>query len=109
MLKLAIRQSEADQIRHRLIPADAIQGMATRVEDLRDEVAEILQEEKEEKAIRQAEMEVKKGSNMVEHEEEIFGRPRREWFQSEKDKQAAKSEYGSAIAIYYSGMFTLTL
>ena len=37
-------------------------------------------------------MELKKGENMVEHEEEIFARPARTWFQSEKEKLAAKRE-----------------
>lgn len=40
--------------------------------------------------MRQAEMEIKKGQNMVEHEAEIFARPARTWFQSEKEKSAAK-------------------
>ena len=48
------------------------------------------QEEKEEKALRQAEMELKKGENIMEHEKEIFSRPARTWFQTEKEKQNAK-------------------
>lgn len=42
-------------------------------------------------------MELKKGQNMVEHEEEIYGRPARTWFQSEKEKQAAKCESRHAV------------
>jgi ATP-dependent RNA helicase DDX27 len=42
--------------------------------------------------MKQAEMELKKGQNMVEHEAEIFARPARTWFQSEKEKTAAKGE-----------------
>lgn len=38
---------------------------------------------------RQAEMELKKGQNMIEHEAEIFSRPARTWFQSEKEKAKA--------------------
>jgi ATP-dependent RNA helicase DDX27 len=37
-------------------------------------------------------MEIKKGQNLVEHEAEIFARPARTWFQTEKEKLAAKSE-----------------
>ena len=36
--------------------------------------------------LRQAEMELTKGQNMLEHEKEIFARPARTWFQSGKDK-----------------------
>ena len=97
MLKMALKQTASGSdtsgtVRHRVIPADAISGMSTKLEDLKEDVSEILKEEKEEKAMRQAEMEMKKGSNMIEHEAEIFGRPKREWFQSEKQKLAAKSE-----------------
>ena len=42
----------------------------------------------------QAEMEIKKGENLIEHEEEIFSRPARTWFQNEKDKQNAKGTWG---------------
>lgn len=40
--------------------------------------------------IRQAEMELKKSQNMLEHQEEIFSRPARTWFQSAKEKQKAE-------------------
>lgn len=35
-------------------------------------------------------MELKKGENLIEHETEIFSRPARTWFQSEKEKSKAK-------------------
>jgi ATP-dependent RNA helicase DDX27 len=35
-------------------------------------------------------MEVRKGQNMIEHEAEIFSRPARTWFQSEKEKKKAQ-------------------
>lgn len=39
--------------------------------------------------MRKAEMELKKGQNMIEHEAEIFSRPARTWFQTSKEKQKA--------------------
>jgi len=39
----------------------------------------------------QAEMQVRKGENMIVHEDEIMSRPRRTWFESEKEKKLAKS------------------
>ncbi|BEJ17488.1 hypothetical protein CspHIS471_0608890 [Cutaneotrichosporon sp. HIS471] len=96
MLKAVIKQSREDQIRHRIIPGDAIAEQAARLDELRDDVTEVLKEEKEEKVMRQADMELRKGQNMVEHEKEIFSRPARTWFQSEKDKAVAK-EAGKAV------------
>ena len=78
-------------MRHRTLPPEQIAQWTTKLEQLKDEVAAILKEEKEEKAIRQAQMELKKGENMIEHEQEIFSRPARTWFQSEKGNLNAKN------------------
>ncbi|OWT39992.1 ATP-dependent RNA helicase DRS1 [Cryptococcus neoformans Bt1] len=91
MLKAAIKQAEADQVRHRIIPSEAVTAVKEKLEGFKDDIQEILKEEKEEKLLRQADMEIKKGQNMVEHEAEIFSRPARTWFQSGKEKQASKS------------------
>ncbi|WVO19122.1 ATP-dependent RNA helicase DRS1 [Cryptococcus decagattii] len=91
MLKAAIKQAEADQVRHRIIPNEAVTAMKEKLEGFKDDIQEILKEEKEEKLLRQADMEIKKGQNMVEHETEIFSRPARTWFQSGKEKQASKN------------------
>ncbi|KAG2366552.1 P-loop containing nucleoside triphosphate hydrolase protein [Suillus spraguei] len=108
MLKAAIKHSAGeDNVRHRLVPADIFPKWVKRVEALRDEVATILQEEKEEKQIRQAEMELKKGQNMIEHQDEIFSRPARTWFQSEKEKAKAvatsKQQHESGTALTPKG------
>ena len=55
-----------------------------------------MQEEREEKALRKAEMEATKATNMLAHEAEILARPKREWFLTPRQKadvaKAAKSE-----------------
>ncbi|THV04926.1 DEAD-domain-containing protein [Dendrothele bispora CBS 962.96] len=91
MLKAAIKHaSSEDQVRHRIIPSEAVSKWVEKLEELKPEIAAVLQEEKEEKQIRQAEMELKKGQNIIEHHDEIYSRPARTWFQSEKEKQGAK-------------------
>ena len=92
MLKAAIKHaSDVDKVWHRTLPPEQVARSATKLDKLNGEVAAILEEEKEEKAIRQAQMELKKGENMIEHEQEIFSRPARTWFQSEKGKLNAKN------------------
>ena len=54
------------------------------------EVEEILKDEKEEKQLGQAEMHLRKGENIIDHHAEILARPKRTWFESEKEKQIAK-------------------
>ncbi|KIJ21730.1 hypothetical protein PAXINDRAFT_173799 [Paxillus involutus ATCC 200175] len=90
MLKAAIKHSVGeDNVRHRVIPADVLARWAKKVEEVKADIVVILQEEKEEKQIRRAEMEVNKGQNMIEHKAEIFSRPARTWFQTEKEKTKA--------------------
>jgi ATP-dependent RNA helicase DDX27 len=60
---------------------------------MKDEVEAVYQEEKEEKAIRQAEMELKKRQNKIEHGKEIMSRPARTWFQTEKQKKKASGSF----------------
>ncbi|KAJ7092749.1 DEAD-domain-containing protein [Mycena epipterygia] len=92
MLKAAIKHgADADQVRHRIVPAEAVAKWVDKLEDLKDEISEILKEEKEEKQFRQAEMELKKGENMIEHEAEIYSRPARTWFQTGKEKLSAEA------------------
>lgn len=109
MLKAAIKHATAeDRVRHRQVPAEAVTKWSQKLEDLKDEISAILQEEKEEKQVRrfepldsvathtimlqlrQAEMELKKGQNILEHEAEIHSRPARTWFQTTKEKEKAQ-------------------
>ncbi|KAF8216222.1 DEAD-domain-containing protein [Mycena galopus ATCC 62051] len=92
MLKAAIKHgADADQVRHRIVPPEAVAKWVEKLEELKDEISEILKEEKEEKQFRQAEMELKKGQNMIEHEAEIYSRPARTWFQTGKEKLSAEA------------------
>lgn len=91
MLKLAIKKSSADQIKHRIIPPSVASKMLEKLDELKPEVDAVLREEKEERALRVAEMELKKGENMVQHADEIFSRPKRTWFQSGTDKTQASA------------------
>ncbi|CDO94946.1 unnamed protein product [Kluyveromyces dobzhanskii CBS 2104] len=53
-------------------------------------VEEIIEEEKQEKEILRAGMELRKAENMLRHKEEITARPRRTWFQSDAEKKNSK-------------------
>lgn len=92
VVKAAVKAGKAQgaKISSRVIePAEADKWQA-QVDELEDEIEMILQEEKEEKHMQQVEMQVQKGENLIRHEDEIKGRPKRTWFETEKDKQAAK-------------------
>lgn len=92
VVKAAVKAGKAQgaKISSRVIePAEADKWQA-QIDELEDEIEIILQEEKEEKQMQQVEMQVQKGENLIRHEDEIKGRPKRTWFETEKDKKAAK-------------------
>ncbi|KAH9064293.1 DEAD-domain-containing protein [Lactarius vividus] len=92
VLKAAIKRAAGeDQVRHRTVPWEIVARWSKKLESLKGEIAGVLTEEKEEKQLRQAEMEVTKGQNILEHEAEIYSKPARTWFQTGKDKQQSKT------------------
>ncbi|KAI8867299.1 DEAD-domain-containing protein [Ramicandelaber brevisporus] len=99
MLKMAIKNSaSADQVKQRVIPPETISKYKKKIEVLSEQVKEILQDEKTEKQLRQAEMEVKKAQNLLDHSKEIQARPKRTWFQSNEEKDESKKRAGGEYA-----------
>jgi len=92
MLKAAIKHGASeDQVRHRIVPQDIVYKWSQTLESLKDEVLAVLRDEKQEKQLQQAEMELRKGENMIKHEVEIYSRPARTWFQTGNEKQKSEA------------------
>ncbi|MCJ1308899.1 nucleolar DEAD-box protein required for synthesis of 60S ribosomal subunit [Agyrium rufum] len=92
VVKEAVKSAKAQgaKIVSRIVePADADKWVEN-LKELEEEVEDVLREEKEEKMLGSAEMQVRKGENLVDHEKEIMSRPKRTWFESESDKRMAK-------------------
>ena len=83
-------KAQGAKIASRIIEAAEADKWQEKVDEMEDEIEEILKEEKEDKLLAQTEMQVRKGENIMLHEDEIKGRPKRTWFESEKEKAAAK-------------------
>lgn len=92
VVKAAVKAARAQgaKIVSRAVPPAEVDEWAKKIDSLEDDVDAVLKEEKEEKVLNQAERDVKKGENLVEHEKEIMSRPKRTWFESEKDKKDAR-------------------
>ncbi|EGE80902.1 2-isopropylmalate synthase [Blastomyces dermatitidis ATCC 18188] len=92
VVKAAVKTGRAQGAKIVSRPIDSAEAdkWAAKVEEMQEEVKEILKEEKEEKQLAQAEMEVTRGSNLINHEKEIMSRPKRTWFETEKEKLQAK-------------------
>ncbi|KAI8342163.1 P-loop containing nucleoside triphosphate hydrolase protein [Chlamydoabsidia padenii] len=92
MLKMAIKSANSAQVKNRVVPAETIQRYKEKVESLSTQIQEVLQEEKEDRSLRQAEMELRKSENLLAHGKEIYARPARTWFQTETEKKTSREE-----------------
>ncbi|KAJ7963849.1 DEAD-box ATP-dependent RNA helicase [Quillaja saponaria] len=83
----AIAKRAGSKLKSRIVAEQSITKWSQLIEQMEDQVAEIFQEEREEMALRKAEMEAMKAENMIAHKEEIYSRPKRTWFVTEKEKK----------------------
>ncbi|KAM0972576.1 hypothetical protein ACFX2I_020220 [Malus domestica] len=83
----AIAKRAGSKLRSRIVAEQSITKWCQIIEEMEDQVATILQEEREEQALRKAEMEASKAENMIVHKDEIYSRPKRTWFVTEKEKR----------------------
>jgi ATP-dependent RNA helicase DDX27 len=91
VVKQAVKSARAQgaKVVSRQIPQEESDKWSNKLRDMENEIDEVLQEEKEERALSITERDLKRGENLITHEDEIKARPRRTWFESEKDKVAA--------------------
>ncbi|KAG1469246.1 hypothetical protein G6F56_003364 [Rhizopus delemar] len=93
MLKMAIKSSAAGaQVKNRVVPNETVQKFKVKVEKLQQHIKEVLEEEKQEKAFKNAEMQIKRSENIIKHQDEIMSRPARTWFQTETEKKNTKQQ-----------------
>jgi ATP-dependent RNA helicase DDX27 len=99
VVKAAVKTGKAQgaQIRQRTIEGDEIDSWHTRLTDLESEVEAVLREEKEERVLQQVDRDLNRADNIVKYEDEIMSRPKKTWFESEKDKLAAREKGFSAL------------
>lgn len=92
VVKAAVRAAKAQgaKVVSRTIDPGDVDRLQEQVDGMDGEIADIIKEEKEERQLAQAEMQVRKGENMIEHEKEIKSRPKRTWFETQEDKSKAK-------------------
>ncbi|KAI9705717.1 MAG: nucleolar DEAD-box protein required for synthesis of 60S ribosomal subunit [Bogoriella megaspora] len=92
VVKQAVKVARAQDAKvvSRTVPGDEADHWAERLNRMNQEIDAILQDEKEERAMAQAEMHIRKGDNLIKYEDEIKSRPKRTWFETGREKQAAK-------------------
>ncbi|XP_024538523.1 DEAD-box ATP-dependent RNA helicase 28 [Selaginella moellendorffii] len=98
LLLKAVAKRAGSKLQKRVVAATSIASWRERIEKMEEDLVQILQQEREEKFLRKAEMEANKAQNMMDYEAEIFARPKKTWFQSQQDKtRIAKEAKGPAL------------
>lgn len=75
------------RVAERRMDAAAVAKWREKIEKCEDAIRDVLRMEKEERADRKAEMEVRKAENMLAHADEISARPAKSWFLTETQKK----------------------
>lgn len=95
IVKAALKSLEASEVGQRAVLRTvdwpAVENLHKVVEEKEKIVQEVLDEEKLAKEMLAAEMELAKADNMMKHGKEIHSRPKRTWFESEKEKRMHQS------------------
>ena len=90
-------QKRGQKLQSRIVPRDVVEEWHEKIESYAAQIEEIEEEERAEKHMQKAEMEATKAENMLEHANEIKSRPKKTWFESERDKMANKKAAAKAM------------
>lgn len=92
IVKAAVKAAKAQgaKVLSRTVDVADADKWQNKIDSLSAEIDCILDEEKEMKQMTDAERDVRRGENLMEHEAEIKSRPKRTWFESEKEKKEAR-------------------
>lgn len=101
-------KSQGARVVSRVLDIEAIDDCEARLKALNGEIEVVMSMDKEEKALGEAERDVRRGENLVEFSKEIAGRPKRTWFLAEEDKRkshekGAKELNGDQVAMKRKG------
>jgi len=75
------------EVKARVVPQAAVELWRERVSKMQGDIFGIMREEREERAIRAAEMEATRAENLVQYSRDIKARPAKTWFQTGREKR----------------------
>lgn len=89
MMKQVVAHARS-AVKKRVVAVEAVEQWQAKLLAFEGELEQIKEEEVVERHLALAEMEAAKAHNLLRHEDEIKGKPKRTWFQSEKEKAEVK-------------------
>ena len=88
VLNLVAKKAKS-KLAARVVPPAVVGKWRAWIDSMEEAVKQVLKEERQEKALRMGEMELRKAQNILKHESEIYGRPKRTWFQTGEERMEA--------------------
>jgi len=98
LLKEIIEKAAGGQVTQRKIPPSLVTPMREQIDGLKGDIERIMEGERDQSAIDRAERDMTKLQNLVDHKQEIQNRPKRTWFQSERERKDSQAR--SKVAIF---------
>lgn len=83
----SVAKRAGSKLSSRIVPVGVILEWHNKIIEMENSVRAVIKEEREERALRKAEMEANKAQNLMDYESEIFSRPKKIWFQTPKEKR----------------------
>lgn len=83
----AIAKKAGSQLKSRIVAEKPVAECAKLIEQLEKQISTIIRDERWEREARKAEMAIAKAENMIAHKDDIYSRPKRTWFATEREKK----------------------
>lgn len=94
-----ISKQRGKKLAARVVPVKVIGKWKAWIMSVGKAVKDILKEERHERELRMAEMEVKKAENIIKYSDDIYGRPAKTWFRSEDDKLEEEGKVRKSLGL----------
>merc|ERR1712137_130676 len=98
LLKEIIDKAAGGQVTQRKIPSSTVTSLREEIDGMQGDIERLMEEERDQRSIERAEREMNKLQNLIEHKDEIQSRPKRTWFQSERERKEAQER--SKVAMF---------
>lgn len=98
LLKIVAKRG-GDQVVARVVPATVIGKWKAWIDSVQGAVRTVLKEERHEREMRLADVELTKANNMMKHSDEIYSRPAKSWFQTEVERQEEKNKMRNELGL----------
>lgn len=94
IVKAAVKsaQEKGSKVVSRSLDLDEVSKLAEKIAKLDPKIEKILEEEKEERQLATADMQIRKSENLINHADEIASRPKRTWFETNEQRAEAKNK-----------------